>query len=87
MSGLHSGIPVSTIGTGVWVRWGPYEQPIGAPVSTIGTGVWVRWGPYEQPIGAPVSTIGEGVWARWAPSSRSGWHIGSLRFGSTGPGW
>lgn len=61
MSGLHSGIPVSTIGTGVWVRWGPYEQP----------------------IGAPVSTIGEGVWARWAPSSRSGWHIGSLRFGST----
>lgn len=60
MSGLHSGIPVSTIGTGVWVRWGPYEQP----------------------IGAPVSTIGEGVWARWDPSSRSGWHIGSLRLGA-----
>ena len=58
----------------------------GTPIATIGEGVWVRCGPQVRYSGTPIATIGEGVWVRAGDRPRTGWSVGTLRFGG-GNGW
>ena len=60
---------------------GPISIPLPTDGFAVFSGEHVR-----EPISIPLPTAGFAVFSGEV-SGASGWHIGSLRFGSTGPGW
>ena len=57
------------------------------PVTPPSGGKIVRTDGWTPVATVPVTPPSGGKIVRVGGPSASGWHIGSLRFGSTGPGW